>query len=234
VIIAGVSAGGGALVASSGTVSVDELHNGVVGTPQQGDLEDVTARQFFSERGFVTREQGGEFQLNPAANLDLLPLFLRQGINAVWTTEPWVSALVDEAKGRILVRDDDLWRQANGGGPDVSMVVVAPKILVQRHPEIIDGFLTAHVSLVNAVRAGGPDDRQTCAGELSRFVGRSFSDAAMASAWSRVRFSAEIPRDAVTRHAYAAFRVGFLGREIPDLNGAVVDEPLSRALAASH
>ena len=44
-------------------------------------------------------------RVQPLANPDQLPLFQKKEIDAAWTVEPWVSRLVQEAGGKVLVDD---------------------------------------------------------------------------------------------------------------------------------
>lgn len=232
VIVAGSSVGGASLVLSTTSiVTLEGLRAARLATPQLGSSQDVSARQFFSELGFVSREQGGEFQVVPVANLDMAALFRRQDVAAAWAMEPWASTLVHEASGTVLASEAELWARMGGETP-VTCVVVASRRIIENEPRLIEGFLSGHVAMIEALETQAESSRALVADHLSKVVRFRFGAAILNDAWRGISHSPEIHRDAIERHAYNAYRIGFLGASMPRLSEAIVEAPLARVLAA--
>ncbi len=227
VIVAGASYGGGALVAARDlpVPGIAGLLEGRVATPQTAGASDVEARHFFSGKGFVSREQGGGLQIIPIANLDIARVLRNKSVSAAWTVEPWVSELEDVADGVRLVNQSDLLEPA-GLKSDPACVVVVRRKLLKSNPDLVVSFLRAHVALVNDIASDRNGSRALAGEALTRATGRAFGHAVLARAWSRLSFSTEIPSQAVTQRAFDAFRIGYMGASMPDLQPAFVDGPL--------
>jgi len=78
-----------------------------VGTPQLGNTQDVDARAWLASGGLKVTLRGGDAQVLPMGNPELLQLFARGKLDAVWTVEPWVTRLTSEFGGTIVHRRDD-------------------------------------------------------------------------------------------------------------------------------
>jgi NitT/TauT family transport system substrate-binding protein len=78
-----------------------------LGTPQLGNTQDIDARAWLASGGLTVTLRGGDAQVIPMANPELLQLFARGKLDAVWTVEPWVTRLTSEFGGAIVHRRDD-------------------------------------------------------------------------------------------------------------------------------
>ena len=67
-----------------------------------GNTQDVALRKYLQDNGFKTIENGGNITIIPAANADILTLFLKKEIDGAWVPEPWATRLVKEAMARYL------------------------------------------------------------------------------------------------------------------------------------
>jgi NitT/TauT family transport system substrate-binding protein len=104
-----VAYGGNALVARPGFAPKGpaDFKGRRVGTPQLGNTQDVDARAWLTSGGLKVTLRGGDAQVVPMANPELLQLFASGKIDAVWTVEPWVTRLTSEFGGTIVHRRDD-------------------------------------------------------------------------------------------------------------------------------
>ena len=108
-LILPIAYGGNALVARSGFTGKGpaDFRGARVGTPQLGNTQDVDARVWLMSGGLKVTLRGGDAHVLPMANPELLQLFARGELDAVWTVEPWVTRLTSEFGGRIVYRKDD-------------------------------------------------------------------------------------------------------------------------------
>src|SRR5205814_8910957 len=64
-----------------------------IATPQLGNTQDISCRAWSKAQGFKVTQTGGDVIVLPTANPDQLGLFQSGGVDAAWTTEPWVPPL---------------------------------------------------------------------------------------------------------------------------------------------
>jgi NitT/TauT family transport system substrate-binding protein len=104
-----VAHGGNALVARPGfdPAGPADFKGRRVGTPQLGNTQDVDARAWLASGGLKVSLRGGDAHVLPMANPELLQLFAKGDLDAVWTVEPWVTRLTSEFGGRVVHRKDD-------------------------------------------------------------------------------------------------------------------------------
>src|ERR687898_2949570 len=110
-VIAGATSGGASFIVrnDSGINSVQDLGSKKFASPQLGNTQDIALRKYLSDNGFNTIENGGNVTVLPIANADILTTFLKKEIDGAWVPEPWATRLVNEAGGKILINEADLW-----------------------------------------------------------------------------------------------------------------------------
>jgi NitT/TauT family transport system substrate-binding protein len=91
-LIAGAATGGRA--GRGGTFGQKSRH---------ANTQDGACRVWLAARGFMIMQLGGDVQVIPTANPDQIGVLFRKTLNAVRTSEPWVSRLELEAKGKVYV-----------------------------------------------------------------------------------------------------------------------------------
>jgi len=108
-ILAPVAAGGNALVVRKGSSlrTPADFRGRRVATPQLGNTQDVDARVWLRSGGLQITIAGGDAQVLPAQNAELVSLFRRGEVDAAWTVEPWVTRLTDEFGGEVLFENRD-------------------------------------------------------------------------------------------------------------------------------
>lgn len=104
-----IAYGGNALVARPGFAPAgpSDFKGRRVGTPQLGNTQDVDARAWLASGGLKVTLRGGDAAVLPMANPELLQLFAKGDLDAVWTVEPWVTRLTTEFGGKVVHRKDD-------------------------------------------------------------------------------------------------------------------------------
>jgi NitT/TauT family transport system substrate-binding protein len=216
-VIAGAASGGASLVVrkDAGIRSASDFHGKKVATPQLGNTQDVALRSWMRANGLKSREKGGDVQVIPISNPDQLTLFLKGQIDAAWAPEPWAARLVHEGGGRIFLDERDLW-------PDhqfvITNIIVTPKFL-KEHPDVVKGFLRAHVELTEWINKNAAQAKQILNQQLQKETGKPLAPEVLDDAFSRLQVTYDPIRSSLLKSTQQAFDEGFLGRTKPDLSG---------------
>lgn len=216
-VVAGAASGGAALVVREGIGGVRDIRR--LATPQLGNTQDVSAR------AWLRKHEGAAVDIVPLRPPDQLTTFLKGDIDAAWTVEPWVSRLVAEGGGRVLVDERDLW--PDGRFPTTLLVV--DRRFLEANPEIVRRWLSAHADVVRRLRSE-PDARGRVNAELGRLVGKPLAPAVLEGAFGRMEFTWDPMLEALKRSARQAYDLGYLGKEAPELADLFDPEPLREAL----
>jgi NitT/TauT family transport system substrate-binding protein len=166
------------------------------------------------KQGFKLKEQGGDTQVMPVANPDILTLFKKKEIDAAWVPEPWGARLVREANGKIFLDERELWQ---GGQFTTACVIVNTKFLKEQ-PAAVKKFLAAHVELTQRINADPTTAKQKLNAEIARLTGAALPQAILDDAWSRQTVTFDPIRASLFGSAEAAFKLGFLGDTMPKLD----------------
>lgn len=181
-----------------------------IATPQFGNTQDVAARAWLIAGGLNVHQTGGDAQVLPTANPDQLALFKSKQIDAVWTVEPWVSRLEQEAGGKVLVDD----REA------ITTVLVASSDMLNKNRNLVAKFVAAHTELTEWIRANPVETKRIVREELEAETRAKFSETLIESSWKRIVLTSHASLDAVKGFIAKAQSVGFL-RDAPDLSHLV-------------
>lgn len=206
-LLAGAAEGGAALVVrgDAGITTAADFKGRRVATPQLGNTQDVAARAYFKAQGFRLTPTGGEVLVVPTANPDQLTLFQARRIDAAWTVEPWVTRLVQEAGGRILLEQRDT----------LTTMLASSVRFLREKPELAERFRTAHAELTAWLNAH-PDEAKTLVrAALSAEVRREVPAALVEEAWGRLVFTSELRTDQLAGLVRDAQSVGYLRDAIP-------------------
>ncbi len=215
-VIAGATSGGAVLVVrgDAGINAPADFRGKKIATPQLGNTQDVAARAWLLKQGFKLKEQGGETEVIPIANPDILTLFQKKEIDAAWVPEPWGARLVREANGKIFLDERDVWQ---GGKFTTAIVIVSTKFLKEQ-PDLVKKFLAAHVELTQRINADPATAKQKLNSEIERLTGAALSKEVLDDAWSRQNITYDPIRASLFGSADAAFKLGFLGDTMPNLD----------------
>lgn len=187
-IIAGATSGGAALVVQEGIDSPDDLEGATIATPQLGNTQDVALRSWLAEEGFQTSTAGaGDVTITPTENAQTLTLFQQGGIDGAWVPEPWVSRLVLEAGGHVLVDEADLW--ADGVFPTTVLLVRAE--FAAQHPDVVAELLEGHVASVAWLDENADEAPTVINDALEDATGKRLSDEVLARALEHVTFTVD-------------------------------------------
>lgn len=117
-ILSGAADGGASLVVNPAlNISKPSDFAGKrIGTPQLGNTQDVACRAWLIDNGMNVTLTGGDAYVIATSNPEQLPLFKQGKLDAVWTVEPWVTRLLQDAGGKIYLSQDEavttIWQPA--------------------------------------------------------------------------------------------------------------------------
>ena len=201
-VIAGTSSGGASFVVrnDSGINSASDLGGKKFASPQLGNTQDVALRKYLLDNGFNTVDKGGNVTVLPIANADILTVFLKGEIDGAWVPEPWASRLVQEADGKVLLDERDLWPD----GKFVTANIIVRTDYLRDNPEVIKKLLEAHVdeTLWINEKLLQSNDTNTDKNKLSvltsafnnglkNLTGKSYPEIQLNEALSRIEFTTD-------------------------------------------
>jgi len=210
-VLAGVASGGSAFVVRSGSgiERFEDIRAHRVASPQIGNSQDVVLRFLMHQKGLKPRHQGGDVELFHVGGGDQLIAMARGEVDAAWTVEPFVSRLVSEAGGRILLDEGQLWP----GGQYATALLVVRRKFVQTHPAWVEQWVRGHVTIIDWMNEHLEEAKRLVNEELRRETGASLSTAYLDQCFNRITFTYEPMEFSVLQSAKRAETLGLLGRE---------------------
>jgi len=186
-VIAGASSGGAALVVAPGIEKADDLRGKVVASPQLGGTQDVALRIWLKKAGLNVALQGGDVQVLPQENAQSLETFRTGKIAGAWVPEPWVSRLVREGGGRVLVDERTLWPE----GRFVTTHLVARRVWLEANPTLADKLLDAHLDALASMERDAAGARAAVIARIGKLTGQAVAPALIDAAWPSLTFTAD-------------------------------------------
>lgn len=208
-IIAGAASGGARLIVREGSgIGKDaDFHGKKIATPQLGNTQDLSAREWLAAHELKIRQKGGDVDLIHIANADQLTLFLRGGLDAAWAPEPWASRLIHEAKGRVYLDERSLWPD----GKFATTVLVVGEKFKREHPDLLKRWIVAHLELTDWIGTH-PDEAKTLINqELKRLTRKELSTEVLRDAFAQVSVTLDPLEHSLKKYAATASANGFLG-----------------------
>ncbi len=214
-VVAGACSGGAALVIRPGAniKGPADFHGKRVATPQLGNTQDVATRIWLKRNGLLWKEKGGDVDVIPLRNPDQLALFLKKEIDAAWAVEPWVSRLIIEADGVLFLDERTLWPH----GQFATVQLLASTRFMKESPDLLARWLSAHVELTTWIKQHPEEAKKGINREIERLTGKGFRKDVLEQAFGRVEFTYDPIKSSLESSAAAAYELGYLGRERPDL-----------------
>jgi NitT/TauT family transport system substrate-binding protein len=229
-IIAGASSGGALFIVRPGAniKTPADLAGKKFATPQLGGTQDVALRYYLQQHHLQTTDKGGNVQIVPTDNPNILTLFRTGKVDGAWVPEPWATRLIVEGKGQIFVDERSLWPN---GHFDTTNIIVSKKFLDQ-HPDLVAKFLQAHVETVQYIQNNAASAKSIINSEIKRLTGKGFPTKEIDSAFANVDVTYDPLATTITASADRAYSLGFLGSSKPDLSGIYALGPLNQVLTS--
>ncbi|MDB4964767.1 MAG: transporter, substrate-binding protein aliphatic sulfonates family, partial [Myxococcales bacterium] len=208
VIVAGAALNGAGLVVrkDSNIKGPADLHGKKVASPQLGNTQDVALRMYLKENKLAPKDRGGDVQVMPLANADILALMKQKQLDAAWVPEPWTSRLVEEADGALLLDERDRWPERRFP----TTVLVVTKKLAHEQPEVVKKLVAAHVATVAWINAHPEEARGLVDEGLKKWAKKSLPPKILEAAWKNVVISADLLEPALAKQLADGRALGFL------------------------
>ncbi|TLX85145.1 MAG: ABC transporter substrate-binding protein [Thaumarchaeota archaeon] len=215
-IIAGASSGGAVFIIrnDSGISTTQDFAGKKFASPQLGNTQDVALRAYLLKNGYKTSENGGNVQVIPAKNADIVTMMVKKDIEGAWVPEPWGAKLVKEANGKIFVDERDLWPD----GKFVTTLIAVRSDYLQSHPVIIKKFLEAHVDETIWINNNSEDAIKIFNEQNEKLTGKKIPVDELKEAFSRMEITYDPVKSSLYKSADDAYNLGFLGDKKPDLS----------------
>ena len=212
-IVAGATSGGAGLVVKPSINSAADLKGKTVASPQLGNTQDVALRYWLKQNGLsTTTGGGGDVHVQAQENATTLQTFEAGQIDGAWVPEPWLSRLVIEGHGKVLVNENALWP----GGDFATVVLLVRTDFLKAQPGIIKKLLQGVVD-VNRFLTGSPQQARADANAaLKSLTTKSLKTAVIESAWQNLKFTEDPLPSTIEVAAKHAHELGLLP-DLPDL-----------------
>jgi NitT/TauT family transport system substrate-binding protein len=227
-VIAGATSGGAAFVTrpEANITKPEDLAGKKIATPQLGNTQDVALRAYLAKHGLKPIENGGNVQVIPTDNPQILDLFRQGQIDGAWVPEPWASRLIVDGGGKLFLDERDLWP----GGDFVTANIIVSTPFLKAYPDLVKAWLRAHVEVTQWELTNPDQAEQLANDEIKRLTGKALTMQVLDGAWSRMRVTYDPISASLVQSAQAAYVAGFLKQE-PDLTGIYDLTLLNQVLA---
>lgn len=215
-IVAGATSGGAAFIVrpQANITTPADLAGKKLASPQLGNTQDVALRAYLAAQGLKLAEKGGNVQVIPTDNPQILDLFKQGQLDGAWVPEPWASRLIVEGGGALFLDERDLWP----GGDFVTAHIIVSTPFLQTQPDLVKAWLRAHVEITQWELAHPEQAQQLANDEIKRLTGKALSPQVLDSAWQRMRVTYDPISASLIQSAQSAYAAGFLTQK-PDLSG---------------
>ncbi len=228
-IVAGATSGGAALVVrnDSGINKPEDFHGKKVATPQLGNTQDVALRAWLKSHALTSVDKGGDVQVMPMANPDQLTLFQKRSLDAAWAPEPWATRLIHEGNGRLFLDERSLWPQ----GQFITCHLIASTRFLHDHPDVVHNWIRAHVELTEWINRNLPEAKTILNQQIQKETGKALPVTVLDEAFGRLQVTYDPLSGSLMSAARSAFEAGFLGKQMPNLQGMYDLTLLNQVLA---
>ncbi|TSA86431.1 ABC transporter substrate-binding protein [Deinococcus detaillensis] len=216
-IIAGSANAGAVLVArkDSGVRTLADLAGKNVAIPALANTQDVLLRNMLSGAGLKSQSDNGDVTIVSVAPADVGSAFLNKQIDAALVPEPWGAVL--EAQGHKVIADEkSIWR---GGNYPAAVVIVNTKF-AQANPEIVKGFLKAHLQAVALLNKSPAAAQVAVSSALLKLANQKIDPRALQRAMQRTKFTADVDTEALKEYGQLNINAGY-SRKLPDFDKLV-------------
>ena len=179
-IISGATSGGAAFVVQPEINSAEDLRGKVVDSPQLGNTQDVALRYWLDSKGLKTSVTGkGDVDVQSTENATILQLFQDKKIAGAWVPEPWVSRLVTEGGGKVLVDEATLWPK----GQFVTTQLIVRTAYLKDHPDTIRALLRGELKAIDYAASNPAEAKTSVNDSLKKLTGSSLPTTVIDRAW---------------------------------------------------
>jgi NitT/TauT family transport system substrate-binding protein len=226
-IIAGSTSGGAGLVVKPTITGPADLKGKKIATPQLGNTQDVALRSWLKQNGLTADQQGGgDVSVLPQDNATSLQAFTQGAIDGAWVPEPYLSRMILDAKGKLLVNEKDLWPN----GQFVTTHLIVTQDFLKKYPATVKKLLQGHLESLKYIQSNKADAETAANAQLAALSGKPLKEKVLAAAFDNLTFTDDPIASSLYTSAHHAQDVGLL--KPVDLKGIYDLGPLNALLTA--
>jgi NitT/TauT family transport system substrate-binding protein len=231
-VIAGATSGGASFIVrkAANIKTPADLAHKKFATPQLGNTQDVALRNYLHNHGLNTTDKGGNVQIIPTSNANIVTLFQTGKIDGAWVPEPYASQLVANDNGQVFVDERTLWP----AGQFVTTNIVVRTAFEQQHPDLVKKFLQGYVDTIQFMQKNPTQAQQLANTQLKTLTGKALSQKVLTHSFSEMTFTYDPLPNSLLTDASSAYTLGFLGSSKPNLTGLYQLDDLNAILASKH
>jgi NitT/TauT family transport system substrate-binding protein len=199
----------------SGIQSPKDFAGKKFASPQLGNTQDVALRKYLLDNGYQTKEHGGNVEVVPAKNADILTLLLKKQVDGAWVPEPWGERFIKEANSRLFLDERDLWPD----GKFVTANILVRTDYLQNNPDVIKKLLASHVDETQWINTHQDEAIKQFNIELKKLTGQIIPEDVLKQSLPRLELTWDPIISSLIKSANDAFDIGFLGKTRPDISG---------------
>lgn len=215
-IVAGATSGGASLVVRPETniTNPEDFAGKRLASPQIGNTQDVALRAYLAQHSLTLKEKGGDVEVIPTDNPQILDLFKQEQIDGAWVPEPWATRLIMDGGGKLFLDERDLWPD----GEFVTAHIIVRTTFLKAQPALVKSFLRAHVEITVWEEQNPMEAKRLVNEQIKKLSGKSLPESVIDGAWSRLHVTYDPLSASLAKSAESAFNAGFL-KSKPDLTG---------------
>ena len=216
-ILSGVSnAGTLVVVPSDSTISsIHDLENKIISVPQLGNTQDLILRSLLTENGLEDRARGGNVDIVAISNADVKVSFDQKQIDAAILPEPWATRLVVETNARILLDEDQVWKN----GSYSTAVLIGRKEFIENNPDITNRVIELLEETTSDLSQPNTLDL-IINNEIEELTGKSLANEVLVRSLENIKFSSKINFDSIQNYANLSLEYGYINESV-DINKMV-------------
>jgi NitT/TauT family transport system substrate-binding protein len=214
-VIAGSGANGVLIIAAktSGITSLEQLKGRKIASPQLGNTQDISAKDFVvTHLKTQLKEKGGDTDVIPIANPDIESLFAKGQLDAAWVPEPWGSRIIANGLANKIAEEKDLWPNKQFALTNV----IARRAFLEQYPDLVERILTAHVALTADLQKDPSQYYDAINQELKKLTGKDLPKTVLEQSFAHTQFTTDPSAESFERFFT-------MGKELKLVKGDTLD-----------
>lgn len=210
-VLAGASNAGAVLLVSTEAeekmeFSMDWLRGKTIAVPQLGNTQHLCLLALLDEHGLKQKSEGGDIVIIAVSNSDMEAMMREGEIDAAFVAEPWGARMENSGAARLALNYDEIW---NKGDYPVALVV-GRLGFVKEQRRAVEIFLKVHQDLTELLQKQPEDYYEKINQEMAEISGSLLDRNVMAKAFSRLKITDRIERNALDAFAVVDKKEGFI------------------------
>jgi NitT/TauT family transport system substrate-binding protein len=231
-VIAGSGANGVLIIASksSGIASLEQLKGRKVATPQLGNTQDISAKDYIvNTLKSQLKDKGGDTEVIPIQNPDIENLFAKGQLDAAWVPEPWGSRIIQKDLAVKVAEEKDLWPNKQFALTNV----IARRAFLEKHPDLVEAILKAHVAITNDLQKSPEQHFGLINKELKRLTSKDLPGEVMKLSFQHTQFTTDPSAESFERFFRMGKALGLVKGDQLDLSKLIDTTLLKKVQAAA-